>query len=205
MSMQHGISGSMWNKWCRQRKEKAWKVKKIQKVLKESTVDDLLEDLEVQLPSFFILRTCVCKATTGKTFQREDGTSDRGRGSGASWFCWKSQLQVPGRSSVSTLEPRSSYSVHCCNLDKVWSKDSCCESHVSVSDDLKHDKTSVAEFMSKVVNDLVKGKHPVTLWLCTATNGSCKHKQTILLIHKSVHWRLVYKIASTCKIQDPIG
>ena len=27
----------------------------------------------------------------------------------------------------------------------------------------------------------------VTLWLCTATNGSCKHKQTILLIHKSVH------------------
>ena len=28
------------------------RVKKIQKVLKEGTVDDLLEDLEVQLPSF---------------------------------------------------------------------------------------------------------------------------------------------------------
>ena len=67
-----------------------------------------------------ILRTCVCKATTGKNFQREDRASDRGRGSGASWFCWKFQLQVPGRSSVSTLEPRPSYPVHCCNLDKVW-------------------------------------------------------------------------------------
>lgn len=31
-----------------------------------------------------IIRTCVCKATTGKNFQREDRTSDRGRGSGAS-------------------------------------------------------------------------------------------------------------------------
>ena len=45
----------------------------------------------------------------------------------------------------------------------------------------------------------------VTLWPCTATNGSCKHKQTILLIHKSVHWRLLYKIASTCKIWHPTG
>ena len=39
----------------------------------------------------------------------------------------------------------------------------------------------------------VKVKYRVTLvmvvmlWLCIATNGSCRHKQTILLIHKSVH------------------
>ena len=54
MSMQHGISGSMWNKMMVQAKKgKSMKrVKKIQKVLKEGTVDDLLEDLEVQLPSF---------------------------------------------------------------------------------------------------------------------------------------------------------
>ena len=54
MSMQHGISGSMWNKIMVQAKKgKSMKrVKKIQKVLKEGTVDDLLEDLEVQLPSF---------------------------------------------------------------------------------------------------------------------------------------------------------
>ena len=56
MSMQHGISGSMWNKIMVQAKKgKSMKrVKKIQKVLKEGTVDDLLEDLEVQLPSFFV-------------------------------------------------------------------------------------------------------------------------------------------------------
>ena len=54
MSMQHGISGSMWNKIMVQAKKgKSMKrVNKIQKVLKEGTVDDLLEDLEVQLPSF---------------------------------------------------------------------------------------------------------------------------------------------------------
>ena len=33
-------------------RKKHERVKKIQKVLKEGTVDDLLEDLEVQLPSF---------------------------------------------------------------------------------------------------------------------------------------------------------
>ena len=43
---------------------------------------------------------------------------------------------------------------------KSGDKNSCCESHVIVSDDLKHDKTSVAVFMCKVVNDLVKGRHP---------------------------------------------
>ncbi|CAH3188775.1 unnamed protein product [Porites lobata] len=43
---------------------------------------------------------------------------------------------------------------------KSGDKNSCCESHVIVSDDLKHDKTSVAVFISKVVNDLVKGRHP---------------------------------------------
>ena len=43
---------------------------------------------------------------------------------------------------------------------KAADKNSCCESHVSVSDDLKHDKTPVAVFMCKVVNDLVKGRHP---------------------------------------------
>ena len=43
---------------------------------------------------------------------------------------------------------------------KSGDKNSCCESHVIVSDDLKHDKTSVAVFMCKVVNDLAKGRHP---------------------------------------------
>ena len=44
----------------------------------------------------------------------------------------------------------------------IWAKsrdkNSCCESHVIVSDDLKHDQTSFAVFMRKVVNDLVKGR-----------------------------------------------
>ena len=43
---------------------------------------------------------------------------------------------------------------------KSGDKNNSCESHVIVSDDLKHDKTSVAVFMCKVVNDLVKGRHP---------------------------------------------
>ena len=43
---------------------------------------------------------------------------------------------------------------------KSGDKNSCFESHVIVSDDLKHDKTTVAVCVCKVVNDLVKGRHP---------------------------------------------
>ena len=38
-------------------------------------------------------------------------------------------------------------------------KNSCCESHVIVSDDLNHDKSSAAVFMCTIVNDLGKGRH----------------------------------------------
>ncbi|PFX27318.1 Sentrin-specific protease 1 [Stylophora pistillata] len=46
----------------------------------------------------------------------------------------------------------------------VWTineaKDVTCESHVIVSDDLEHEKTSVLVFMSTVLETLVKQKHP---------------------------------------------
>ena len=163
MSMQHGISGGMWNKWCRQRKEKAWKVKKIQKVLKEGTVDDLLEDLEVQLPSF--LEHVFVKRQQARIFKEkiEHLTEE------------EAVVQVDFAENFSCKYQGEVQSAHW-SQDQVtlftaaiWTKsgdkNSCCESHVIVSDDLKHNKTSVAVFISKVVNDLVKGrpKHNLSL------------------------------------------
>lgn len=57
------------------------RVKKIQKVLKEGTVDDALEGLEVQLPPF--LEHVFIKQQQARFFQRQVGTSDRRRSNGA--------------------------------------------------------------------------------------------------------------------------
>lgn len=160
MSMQHGISGSMWNKIMVQAKKgKSMKrVKKIQKVLKEGTVDDLLEDLEVQLPSF--LEHVFVKRQQARIFKEkmEHLTEEEAvvQVDFAENFSCKYQGEV--QSAHWSQDQVTLFTV------AIWTKsgdkNSCCESHVIVSDDLKHDKTSVAVFMCKVVNDLVKGRHP---------------------------------------------
>ena len=134
------------------------RVKKIQKVLKEGTVDDLLEDLEVQLPSF--LEHVFVKQQQARIFKEkmEHLTEE------------EAVVQVDFAENFSCKYLGEVQSAHW-SQDQVtlftvaiWTKsgdkNSCCESHVIVSDDLKHDKTSVAVFMCKVVNDLVKGRHP---------------------------------------------
>lgn len=160
MSMQHGISGSMWNKIMVQAKKgKSMKrVKKIQKVLKEGTVDDLLEDLEVQLPSF--LEHVFVKRQQARIFKEkiEHLTEEEAvvQVDFAENFSCKYQGEV--QSAHWSQDQVTLFTV------AIWTKsgdkNSCCESHVIVSDDLKHDKTSVAVFMCKVVNDLAKGRHP---------------------------------------------
>ena len=99
-------------------RKKHERVKKIQKVLKEGTVDDSLEDLEVQLPSF--LEHVFVKRQPARIFKEKIEHLTEEEAVVQVDFAEKFQLQVPGRSSVSTLEPRPSYPVHCCNLDKVW-------------------------------------------------------------------------------------
>lgn len=134
------------------------RVNKIQKVLKEGTVDDLLEDLEVQLPSF--LEHVFVKRQQARIFKEkiEHLTEE------------EAVVQVDFAENFSCKYLGEIQSAHW-SQDQVtlftvaiWTKsgdkNSCCESHVIVSDDLKHDKTSVAVFMCKVVNDLVKGRHP---------------------------------------------
>lgn len=132
------------------------RVKKIQKVQTEGTVDDALEDLEVQLPPFLehvlikrqqarffkdkLEHLAEEEAVVQVDFAENYSCKYQGEVKPAHW----SQDQV----ILFTVE--------------VWttSGDKDCESHVIVSDYLKRDKTSVAVFMYKVVNELVKGRHP---------------------------------------------
>ena len=133
-------------------------VKKIQKVLKEGTVDDLLEDLEVQLPSF--LEHVFVKRQQARIFKEkiEHLTEEEAvvQVDFAENFSCKYQGEV--QSAHWSQDQVTLFTV------AIWTKsgdkNSCCESHVIVSDDLKHDKTSVAVFMCKDANDLVKGRHP---------------------------------------------
>ncbi|CAH3182899.1 unnamed protein product [Porites lobata] len=134
------------------------RVKKIQKVLKEGTVDDFLENLEVQLPSF--LEHVLVKRQQARIFKEkiEHLTEEEAvvQVDFAENFSCKYQGEV--QSAPWSQDQVILFTV------AIWTKsgdkNSCCESHVIVSDDLKHDKTSVAVFISKVVNDLVKGRHP---------------------------------------------
>ena len=134
------------------------RVKKIQKVLKEGTVDDLLEDLEVQLPSF--LEHVFVKRQQARFFKEkiEHLTEEEAvvQVDFAENYSCKCQGEV--QSAHWSQDQVTLFTV------AIWTKsgdkNSCCDSHVIVSDDLKHEKTSVAVFMCNVVKDLVKGRHP---------------------------------------------
>lgn len=154
-----------WYQWERveqvvpARKGKSMKsVKKMQKVFKEGTVDDTLKDLEDQLPSF--LEHVFVKRQHARFFQDKIEHLTEG----------EAVVQVDSAENYSCKYQGEIQTAHW-NQDQVtlftvaiWTKskdkNSCCDSHVIVSDELKHDKKSVAVFMYKVINDLVKGKHP---------------------------------------------
>ena len=114
------------------------RVKKIQKVLKEGTVDDLLEDLEVQLPSF--LEHVFVKRQQARIFKEkiEHLTEEEAvvQVDFAENFSCKYQGEV--QSAPWSQDQVTLFTV------AIWTKsgdkNSCCESHVIVSDDLKHDK-----------------------------------------------------------------
>ena len=140
------------------RAKKGKTMKRVKKILKEGTVDDALDDLEVQLPSF--LEHVFVKRQQARFFKEkiEHLTEE------------EAVVQVDFAENYSCKYQGEVQSAHW-SQDQVtlftvaiWTKsgdkNSCCGSHVIVSDDLKHDKTSVAVFMYKVVNDLVKGRHP---------------------------------------------
>ena len=134
------------------------RVKKIQKGLKEDTVDDLLEDLEVQLPSF--LEHVFVKRQQARFFKEKIEHLTEEEAVVQVDFAEKHSCKYQGEVQLAHWSQDQVTLFTVAILTKSGDKNSCCESHVIVSDDLKHDKTSVAVFMCKVVNDLVKGRHP---------------------------------------------
>ncbi|CAH3184308.1 unnamed protein product, partial [Porites lobata] len=141
-----------WYQWEAKKGKSMKRVTKIQKVLKEGTVDDLLEDLEVQLPSF--LEHVFVKRQQARIFKEkiEHLTEEEAvvQVDFAENFSCKYQGEVQSAHWSQDLVTKFTVAIWI----KSGDKNSCCESHVIVSDDLKHDKTSVAVFMCKVVNDL---------------------------------------------------
>jgi hypothetical protein len=68
----------------------------------------------------------------------------------------------------------------------VWTKkdsqDIVCESHTIVSDELSHDKTYVTVFMSKVLDEFVKQKHPdVTMAYIFSDGPSSQFKNKLIV------------------------
>ena len=155
MSMQHGISGSMGTNGAGKERKKHEKGKENSASSKRGY---LLEDLEVQLPSF--LEHVFVRRQQSRFFKEkiEHLTEEEAvvQVDFAENYICKYQGEV--QSAHWSQDQVTQFTV------AIWTKsrdkNSCCESHVIVSDDLKHDKTSVAVFMCKVVNDLVKGRHP---------------------------------------------
>ena len=154
-----------WNQWERVevtvpgKKNKPPKVvKKTKKVCKEGTINDVFISLRSKLPNF--LEHVFVKRKQSSYFEER-----------------KSNLQV--EEAIVQVDFAENYS--CKHQDEIqsphWNQqqitlftvavwtineanDITCESHVIVSDDLEHEKTSVVVFMSTVLETLVKQKHP---------------------------------------------
>ena len=133
-------------------------VKKMEKVTKEGTVEEALHSLQSKIPSFlehvFIKRKqaaffekCTAQLQPDEAVVQVDFAEN--------YTCqYQDEIQAAnwGQQQVTLFTVA------------IWTKDSAnnttCNSHVIVSDDLNHDKKSVAVFMDTVVNNLVRKSFP---------------------------------------------
>ena len=91
-------------------------VKKIQKVLKEGTVDDALEGLEVQLPPF--LEHVFIKQQQARFFKDKLEHLTEEEAVVQVDFGKITTASTRGKFSLH-IGAKTKYLVHCCNLDKV--------------------------------------------------------------------------------------
>ena len=137
----------------RKREKPSKKKTKMEKVLKSGTVDDVISSLEEKMPAF--LNHVFVKRKQSSFFEEK-----------------KSKLSA--EEAVVQVDFSENYS--CCYQDEVqsahydkrqvtlfpvvvWTSDSC-QSYAIISDELQHDKQSVAVFINKVLFDFIKKAHP---------------------------------------------
>ncbi|CAB4041133.1 Sentrin-specific protease 2 [Paramuricea clavata] len=132
-------------------------VKRMKKVCKEGTVKDVLTSLQTKLPSF--LEHVFVKRHQAAYFEEKLNSIEDDEAviqvDFAENYTWKFQDEI--QSAHWNQQQVSLFTV------AVWTKgpkgDKVCVSHVIVSDELNHDKKSVAVFMSTVMDKFVKEMH----------------------------------------------
>lgn len=154
-----------WNQWERvevvvpAKKNKPRKVcKKMKKVYKEGTIKDVFISLRSKMPNF--LEHVFVKRKQSNYFEERKSNLQQGEAvvqvDFAENYSCKNQDEI--QSAHWHQEQITLFTV------AVWTrnedKDLICESHVIISDDLEHEKTSVVVFISTVLDTLVKQKHP---------------------------------------------
>lgn len=143
-----------WNQWERVKESVSAKdgkektTTKVQKVLKEGTVEDALFSLHEKMPAF--LDHVFVKRKQSKFFEEKKSTLQPD----------EAIIQVDFSENYTCLHQDEIQSAHWHKEQVtifpvvIWSKDSShecsCESHVIVSDDRTHDKQSVSVFMVKL-------------------------------------------------------
>lgn len=160
-------------------------VKKMKKICKEGTLDDVLSSLESKIPSF--LEHVFIKRQQSKYFEEKLTHLDQEEAvvqvDFAENYTCKHQDEV--QSAHWNQEQVTLFTV------AIWTKcpsgDNVCETHVIISDEMAHDKTSVAVFMSTILSEFVKEKHPDVKKAYIFSDGPSsqfKNKYIVSILHK---------------------
>ncbi|XP_048581390.1 uncharacterized protein LOC125561309 [Nematostella vectensis] len=160
-------------------------MKNMQKVCKEGTVSDVLASLDRKLP--FFLQHVFIKRTQSEYF--EGKLDDVGPD--------EAVIQVDFAENYSCKFQDEIQSAHWAQTNvtlftvAIWTKpkdaERVCESHVIVSDELKHDKNAVAVFMWQVISDFVKQRHPEVTKVYIFSDGPSsqfKNRFIVSFLHK---------------------
>ena len=161
LNLEEFVEWSQWERVAKTYKAKNGKVKvtkQMVRVIKEGTVEEALESLKSKIPSFlehvFIQRKqasyfqeCITKLGPDQAIVQVDFAEN--------YTC---QYQDEIQAAHWSQEQVTLFTI------AIWTKDSndetVCSSHVIVSDDHSHEKTSVAVFMDMVINDFIKESFP---------------------------------------------
>ena len=160
-------------------------VKKMKKICK-GTLDDLLLLFESKIPSF--LEHVFVKREQFKYFEEKLTNLDKD----------EAVIQVDFAENYTCKYQDEIQSAHW-NQEQVtlftvaiWTKNpsapgNLCKTHVIVSDDVAHDKTSVSVFMSTILDDFVKKMHPNVTKAYIFSDGpgsQFKNKYIVNFLHK---------------------
>ena len=158
----------------------------MKKICKEGTLDDLLLLFESKIPSF--LEHVFVKREQFKYFEEKLTNLDKD----------EAVIQVDFAENYTCKYQDEIQSAHW-NQEQVtlftvaiWTKNpsapgNLCKTHVIVSDDVAHDKTSVSVFMSTILDDFVKKMHPNVTKAYIFSDGPSsqfKNKYIVNFLHK---------------------